>query len=56
MTRRNLEKELAENEARQRNKRMRGNQVRNDRESLAVDQKSNRSRKTSSAWRAKCWR
>jgi hypothetical protein len=37
VTRRNLEKELAENEARQRSKRMRGNQVRNDRESLAVD-------------------
>jgi chromosome segregation ATPase len=37
VTRRNLEKELAENEARQRNKRMRSNQVRNDRESLAVD-------------------
>jgi uncharacterized protein len=35
--RRNHEKELAENEARQRNKRMRSNQVRNDRESLAVD-------------------
>jgi predicted nucleic acid-binding Zn-ribbon protein len=35
--RRNLEKELAENEARQRSKRMRSNQVRNDRESLAVD-------------------
>jgi uncharacterized protein len=35
--RRNTEKELAENEARQRNKRMRSNQVRNDRESLAVD-------------------
>ena len=37
VNRRNLEKELAENEARQRNKRMRSNQVRNDRESLAVD-------------------
>src|SRR5271154_6637718 len=37
VTRRNLEKELAENEARQRNKRMRSNQVRNDREQLAVD-------------------
>src|ERR1700692_1360591 len=37
VSRRNLEKELAENEARARNKRMRSNQVRNDRESLAVD-------------------
>ena len=37
VARRNLEKELAENEARARNKRMRSNQVRNDRESLAVD-------------------
>ncbi len=37
VARRNLEKELAENEARQRNKRMRSNQVRNDREQLAVD-------------------
>jgi uncharacterized protein len=37
MTRRNHEKELAENEARQRSKRMRSNQVRNDREQLAVD-------------------
>ena len=37
MIRRNLEKELAENEAGQRNKRMRSNQVRNDREQLAVD-------------------
>jgi len=37
VTRRNHEKELAENEARQRNKRMRSNQVRTDRESLAVD-------------------
>jgi uncharacterized protein len=37
VTRRNHEKELAENEARQRNKRMRSNQVRNDREQLAVD-------------------
>ena len=37
VTRRNLEKELAENESRARNKRMRSNQVRNDRESLAVD-------------------
>ena len=37
MARRNLEKELAENEARQRNKRMRSNQVRNDREQIAVD-------------------
>jgi predicted nucleic acid-binding Zn-ribbon protein len=37
VARRNLEKELAENEARQRSKRMRSNQVRNDRESLAVD-------------------
>jgi uncharacterized protein len=35
--RRNTEKELAENEARQRNKRMRSNQVRNDKEFLAVD-------------------
>jgi len=37
VTRRNLEKELAENESGQRNKRMRSNQVRNDREQLAVD-------------------
>ena len=37
VTRRNLEKELAENEARQRSKRMRSNQVRNDREQIAVD-------------------
>jgi predicted nucleic acid-binding Zn-ribbon protein len=37
LARRNLEKELAENEARARNKRMRSNQVRNDKESLAVD-------------------
>jgi len=37
VSRRNLEKELAENEARARTKRMRSNQVRNDRESLAVD-------------------
>lgn len=37
VNRRNLEKELAENEARQRNKRMRSNQVRNDREQMAVD-------------------
>jgi predicted nucleic acid-binding Zn-ribbon protein len=35
--RRNTEKELAENEARQRSKRMRSNQVRNDKEFLAVD-------------------
>jgi uncharacterized protein len=37
LARRNLEKELAECEARQRNKRMRSNQVRNDREQVAVD-------------------
>jgi len=37
LARRNLEKELAENEARARSKRMRSNQVRNDKESLAVD-------------------
>jgi predicted nucleic acid-binding Zn-ribbon protein len=37
IARRNLEKELAECEARGRNKRMRSNQVRNDREQLAVD-------------------
>jgi uncharacterized protein len=37
VARRNLEKELAECEARQRNKRMRSNQVRNDREQTAVD-------------------
>ena len=52
--RRHLERELADGEAQIRNKRMRLNLVRNDKES-ARPLRSSRSRKTTSAWKVKCW-